>query len=121
MPEFNPKHYIQDKKHGPSNKIPIQVQSDSDDEILSLPESAAALLPLVNIPIAQFITIELPQVTSGFMMYKTNSWFSEEEPNFVDIATLRHRPVPNDCPIFKGQGDNYWRGIDELRGCHPVQ
>ncbi|KAF8660930.1 hypothetical protein AX14_007305 [Amanita brunnescens Koide BX004] len=97
MPEFNPKQYIgQGKKYGPSNKIPIEVQSDSDqEEILTLPESAAALLPPVNMPIAQFIDIDLPQVTSGFIMYKAKKWFSEEEPN-IDITTLRHRPVPNE-------------------------
>ena len=94
-PEFDKEQYIgQGKEYISSGAIPIGVLA-AQQQMVSLPEFAAALLPLASTPVAQFIDIDLPQVTSGFIMYKAKGWFSKDKPN-VDVTPLRHRPVPNE-------------------------
>ncbi|KAF8328951.1 hypothetical protein F5887DRAFT_1287968 [Amanita rubescens] len=108
-------------KGKPPSPLPIEVVLTRQKE-LSLPEAAAALLPPAHTPIDQLTQFNLPQVSSGFIMYKANKWFSEEEPN-IDIKTLRHRPIPNEVFLRELDSalDQLWLGgarsvIDQRAG-----
>lgn len=120
-PEFSLSKNIGQGKQYPSDPLPIEVQL-ARQQVLALPKTAAALLPSADIPISEFSKMDLPQVTSGFIMYKARKWFSVEEPN-VNIEDLRLRPVPNEAflqALDAAFGQSWFDGarsiIDQQKG-----
>ena len=114
------KNICQGKEY-PSDPLPIEAQL-AWQQTLSLPKTAAALLPSTDIPISEFLKMDLPKVSSGFIMYKARKWFSVEEPN-INIEDLKVRPVPNEAflqALDSAFGQSWFDGarsiIDQQKG-----
>lgn len=84
------------------DKIPVTVK-EVMDRAYDIPMAYQDhVLPSPETPIAQFVDLQLPALSSQFIMTKVGAWFSKEpadpEPN---ISLLYSRPIPKQEFVFK--------------------
>ncbi|KAJ7433925.1 hypothetical protein B0H11DRAFT_1758325 [Mycena galericulata] len=94
-PPFTPEVFIGQQKKFPSG--------DADDpqsrgaraalaQVLAVPNDITHQ-PHADLPIAEFVALELPEQSRAFVLTKPRAWYSPDLPT-TDIACLMSRPIP---------------------------
>jgi hypothetical protein len=92
VPFFVESEWIGIGKQYPTTNTPYEVEW-AREKLLKIPDAEVAHLPSPNLPVTQFLQVNLPPQSSEIITVKAQAWFSHEKPT-TDIAILMSRPVP---------------------------